>query len=119
MGQIHLERLTKSFGPTQVIHDLTLTIAEGEFCVFIGPSGCGKSTLLRLIAGLERTTSGTISINGRDVTELNPTTAACRCVSKYALYPHIRCATTSPLRATAPSRVRSQKSRPRHVTDFD
>ena len=53
MGRIVLEKVTKSFGNTEVIPPLDLTIEEGEFVVFVGPSGCGKSTLLRLIAGLE------------------------------------------------------------------
>ena len=50
MGRIVLEKVTKSFGNTEVIPPLDLTIEEGEFVVFVGPSGCGKSTLLRLIA---------------------------------------------------------------------
>ena len=61
MGRITLNQVTKSFGDTQVIPPLDLTIEDGEFCVFVGPSGCGKSTLLRLIAVLEEITSGTIT----------------------------------------------------------
>ena len=53
MGRIVLNNVTKSFGETQVIPPLDLTIEDGEFAVFVGPSGCGKSTLLRMIAGLE------------------------------------------------------------------
>ena len=64
MGRIVLDKVTKTFGDTQVIPPLDLTIEEGEFAVFVGPSGCGKSTLLRLIAGLEDTTSGKIMIEG-------------------------------------------------------
>ena len=52
MGRIVLDNVTKSFGETQVIPPLDLTIDDGEFAVFVGPSGCGKSTLLRMIAGL-------------------------------------------------------------------
>ena len=62
MGQISLKQVTKNFGDVQVIPPLDLDIDEGEFVVFVGPSGCGKSTLLRLIAGLEDTTSGVISM---------------------------------------------------------
>ena len=67
MGRIVIENLTKSFGPTEVIPPLDLTIEDGEFAVFVGPSGCGKSTLLRLIAGLEESTSGKISIDGKQI----------------------------------------------------
>ena len=72
MGQITLEKVTKSFGDVEVIPPLDLTIHDGEFTVFVGPSGCGKSTLLRLIAGLEDTTSGTISIDGNNATDIPP-----------------------------------------------
>ena len=63
---------------TEVIHDVDLDIAEGELVVFVGPSGCGKSTLLRLIAGLDRPSTGTIEIDGRDVTGVAPPTAGWR-----------------------------------------
>ena len=56
MGRIALDRIHKSFGPTEVIHDVSLEIGDGELVVFVGPSGCGKSTLLRLISGLDRPT---------------------------------------------------------------
>jgi len=72
MRGIRLDNLKKSFGTTQVIRDVSLSIEDGEFCVFVGPSGCGKSTLLRIIAGLETVDSGAITINGRDVTALEP-----------------------------------------------
>ena len=90
MGEIVIERLTKSFGPTHVIPELSLSVGHGEFCVFVGPSGCGKSTLLRLIAGLEAATSGTIRIDGRDVTALPPYDRGLSMVfQSYALYPHM------------------------------
>jgi multiple sugar transport system ATP-binding protein len=69
MGSISLEHVNKSFGEVQVIPDISLDIKDGEFVVFVGPSGCGKSTLLRLIAGLEDTTSGTILLDGVDMTD--------------------------------------------------
>ncbi len=90
MGQITLNQVTKSFGDVQVIPPLDLEINEGEFVVFVGPSGCGKSTLLRLIAGLEDTTSGNISIDGKDATELPPAKRGLAMVfQSYALYPHM------------------------------
>ena len=72
MGRIVLDKVTKSFGSTEVIPPLDLTIEDGEFCVFVGPSGCGKSTLLRLIAGLEDVTAGAIRIDGADATAVPP-----------------------------------------------
>ena len=90
MGRIVLENVTKSFGDTQVIPPLNLTIEDGEFAVFVGPSGCGKSTLLRLIAGLEDNTSGQIMIDGQDVTEVPPSKRGLAMVfQSYALYPHM------------------------------
>ncbi|MEQ9037828.1 MAG: ABC transporter ATP-binding protein [Silicimonas sp.] len=90
MGKITLEKVTKSFGEVQVIPPLDLTIEDGEFTVFVGPSGCGKSTLLRLIAGLEDMTSGTISIDGKDATNIPPAKRGLAMVfQSYALYPHM------------------------------
>ena len=90
MGRIVLETVTKTFGDTQVIPPLDLTIEDGEFAVFVGPSGCGKSTLLRLIAGLEETTSGKILIDGEDVTQVSPSKRGLAMVfQSYALYPHM------------------------------
>ncbi|MBL4646762.1 MAG: ABC transporter ATP-binding protein, partial [Rhizobiales bacterium] len=90
MGSITLKQVTKSFGETQVIQPLDLTINDGEFVVFVGPSGCGKSTLLRLIAGLEDVTSGHIEIDGSDATKLPPAKRKLAMVfQSYALYPHM------------------------------
>ena len=90
MGRIVLDKVTKTFGDTQVIPPLDLTIEEGEFAVFVGPSGCGKSTLLRLIAGLEDTTSGKIMIDGEDATQVPPSKRGLAMVfQSYALYPHM------------------------------
>ena len=71
MADVELTALKKSFGRVDVIHGVDLSINAGEFAVFVGPSGCGKSTLLRLIAGLEDATSGSISIDSEDVTEID------------------------------------------------
>jgi lactose/L-arabinose transport system ATP-binding protein len=90
MSGVTLTNVIKSFGATQVIHGVDLTIEEGEFCVFVGPSGCGKSTLLRMVAGLETTSGGTISIGGRDVTQVDPAERGVAMVFQtYALYPHM------------------------------
>jgi multiple sugar transport system ATP-binding protein len=90
MGQISLKQVRKSFGEVDVIPGVDLDIDDGEFVVFVGPSGCGKSTLLRLIAGLEDTTSGAISIDGKDATALPPAKRGLAMVfQSYALYPHM------------------------------
>ena len=90
MGQIVLDKITKTFGNAQVIPPLDLTIEDGEFVVFVGPSGCGKSTLLRLIAGLEDVTSGEIRIDGEVATHTAPAQRGLAMVfQSYALYPHM------------------------------
>jgi multiple sugar transport system ATP-binding protein len=90
MGEIRLDGLTKSFGTTEVLKGIDLTVAHGEFVVFVGPSGCGKSTLLRLIAGLEEATGGQVLIDGRDVTRDAPYDRGLSMVfQSYALYPHM------------------------------
>ncbi|MEM6890456.1 MAG: ABC transporter ATP-binding protein [Pseudomonadota bacterium] len=90
MGRIQLDQVTKSFGQTNVIPPLDLTIEDGEFTVFVGPSGCGKSTLLRLIAGLEDVSSGAITIDGQNATEVPPAKRGLAMVfQSYALYPHM------------------------------
>ena len=90
MGTVSLKSINKSFGATQVIDNISLDVAEGEFVVFVGPSGCGKSTLLRMIAGLEKESGGTIEINGRNVSGLEPVERGISMVfQSYALYPHM------------------------------
>ena len=90
MGKITLQKVRKAFGDVVIIPGADLEIREGEFIVFVGPSGCGKSTLLRLIAGLEDLTSGVISIDGRDVSEVAPAGRELSMVfQSYALYPHM------------------------------
>ena len=90
MCGVTLENAIKRYGETQVIHGVDLEIEDGEFCVFVGPSGCGKSTLLRMIAGLEDTTDGKITIGSRDVTKADPSERGVAMVFQtYALYPHM------------------------------
>ena len=88
MGQVTFKNVSKSFGSTNIIDGINLEVHNSEFLVLLGPSGCGKSTTLRLLAGLETVSSGTISINGRDVTELEPRERDIAMVfQNYALYP--------------------------------
>ncbi|MDP0928926.1 sn-glycerol-3-phosphate ABC transporter ATP-binding protein UgpC [Paracoccus onubensis] len=90
MGRIALEGITKNFGNVEVIHGIDLEIGEGELVVFVGPSGCGKSTLLRLIAGLDQPTTGSIRIDGKDVTRVSAADRGLAMVfQSYALYPHM------------------------------
>lgn len=88
MGQVNFRNIKKSYGSVDILHGLNLDVGEGEFLVLLGPSGCGKSTILRMLAGLETVTSGTISIDGRDVTALEPRERDIAMVfQNYALYP--------------------------------
>ena len=90
MTGVTLQGAIKRYGEIQVIHGIDLQVEDGEFCVFVGPSGCGKSTLLRMIAGLEETSEGTISIGDRDVTRADPSERGVAMVFQtYALYPHM------------------------------
>ncbi len=90
MGSIELSKVKKSFQAVNVIKEIDLEIADGEFVVFVGPSGCGKSTLLRMIAGLEDITSGAIRIDGKDISRLPPGERGLAMVfQSYALYPHM------------------------------
>jgi lactose/L-arabinose transport system ATP-binding protein len=85
-----MKDVIKRYGEVQVIHGIDLEIEDGEFCVFVGPSGCGKSTLLRMVAGLEETTEGAMSIGTRDVTKMDPAERGVAMVFQtYALYPHM------------------------------
>ncbi|OCJ07806.1 sugar ABC transporter ATP-binding protein [Rhizobium sp. AC44/96] len=90
MTSVVLDSIRKSFGGLEVMRGVDLSVEAGEFCVFVGPSGCGKSTLLRIISGLETSTSGKVLIDGKDVTEAEPSQRGIAMVfQSYALYPHL------------------------------
>jgi multiple sugar transport system ATP-binding protein len=90
MSAVSLRAVRKSFGSTEVVHGVDISIADGEFCVLVGPSGCGKSTLLRMIAGLEEISAGEIAIGARVVNTLRPKERDIAMVfQNYALYPHM------------------------------
>ncbi len=90
MASIELTNVIKRFGEVKTIHDVNLSIKNGEFVVFVGPSGCGKSTLLRMIAGLEEISEGTIAIKDRVVNDVQPSQRGVAMVfQSYALYPHM------------------------------
>jgi multiple sugar transport system ATP-binding protein len=89
MASVTLKNVSKTFGAINVVDDVCIDVADGEFLVLLGPSGCGKSTTLRMIAGLEAASSGSISIGARDVTDLEPADRNIAMVfQNYALYPH-------------------------------
>jgi multiple sugar transport system ATP-binding protein len=90
LASIVLETISKRYGEIAVIHDIALSVASGEFVVFVGPSGCGKSTLLRMIAGLEEISGGALLIDGQRMNEVPAAERGIAMVfQSYALYPHM------------------------------
>jgi len=90
MARVSLRDVKKTYGVLQVVHGVSIDVADGEFVVIVGPSGCGKSTLLRMVAGLETISSGEIAIGERVVNELEPKDRDIAMVfQNYALYPHM------------------------------
>ncbi|MCX7620434.1 MAG: ABC transporter ATP-binding protein [Acidimicrobiales bacterium] len=90
MSSVVFEGVTKRFGELVAVDDLTLTVDDSEFMVLLGPSGCGKTTVLRLVAGLERSTAGTLRIGNRVVDDLEAKDRNVAMVfQSYALYPHM------------------------------
>src|SRR5918911_4164851 len=90
MPTVETRTVRKVFQEHTAVDGVSLSIREGEFLVLLGPSGCGKTTLLRMIAGLEKQTSGDIVIAGRVVNDLPPRDRKIAMVfQSYALYPHM------------------------------
>jgi multiple sugar transport system ATP-binding protein len=94
MATLTLQHIVKTYpGHGRAVDDLTLEVADGELIVLVGPSGCGKTTTLRLIAGLERPTRGTISIDGRSMAGVPPKRRDVAMVFQgHVLYPHLNVA---------------------------
>ena len=89
MAEVTIRDLRKAYGGLEVLHGVSVDIADGQFVVLVGPSGCGKSTLLRMIAGLESVTGGRITIGDKVVNNLPPSERDIAMVfQNYALYPH-------------------------------
>lgn len=87
---IDLFNITKSYGDTEVIKDLSLYVRKGEFLTLLGPSGCGKTTTLRIISGFEQPDSGRVLFDGTDITDLPPHKRKVNTVfQKYSLFPHM------------------------------
>jgi putative spermidine/putrescine transport system ATP-binding protein len=87
---LRVENLTKSFGSNTVVKGVSFAFAKGEFISLLGPSGCGKTTILRMIAGFENPTSGSIVVEGQDITHLKPNQRQLGMVFQaYALFPNL------------------------------
>ena len=90
MAAVEIQGIRKGYGEHPILRGIDLSIADGEFVVFVGPSGCGKSTLLRTICGLEAADEGAVMIGGRDMTHVSPAQRGIAMVfQSYALYPHM------------------------------
>jgi len=90
MADVRLAGITKNWGTTAAVEDVSFSAPAGHLVALLGPSGCGKSTTLRLIAGLETASAGTIVIADRDVTTLPPAKRGVSMVfQSYALFPHL------------------------------
>ena len=72
MDKLEIKNLSKSFGHTKVLHEISFTVKDGEFLSILGPSGCGKTTILRILIGLETADSGSILKDGSEITNLPP-----------------------------------------------
>lgn len=90
MAELTIENLHKSYGSVEILKDINLEVAHGEFVVFVGPSGCGKSTLLRMICGLDEVTSGNLIVGGQIINDVPSSKRGIAMVfQSYALYPHM------------------------------
>jgi multiple sugar transport system ATP-binding protein len=90
LAEVRFEEVTKRFGETAAVDDLTLSVPDGELLVLLGPSGCGKTTALRLVAGLEELTDGSVHIGDGVVNDVDPKDRDVAMVfQSYALYPHL------------------------------
>src|SRR2546430_27010 len=90
MADVRLTGITKAWGATAAVEDISFSAPAGHLVALLWPSGCGKSTTLRLIAGLETASAGTIRIADRDVTALPPAKRGVSMVfQSYALFPHL------------------------------
>ena len=124
MAQVAIRNISKAFGAVQILHGVSVDIADGEFVVLVGPSGCGKSTLLRMVAGLEAITGGTIAIGERTVNHLPPGKRDIAMVfQNYALYPHKTVAQNMAfalkLRGTDPTIVAERVKKAAEILDLN
>ena len=87
---LNIENISKSFAHVKAVNNVSLNIKNGEFFALLGPSGCGKTTLLRIISGLEKPDQGSIFINDKNVTNIEPYNRPTNMLfQSYALFPHL------------------------------
>lgn len=111
---IRLEHVTKTYGDTVAVNDLSIRINEGEVCVLIGPSGCGKTTTLRMVNHLIEPTAGHIFVNGRDTSRIKPERlrqSIGYAIQSVGLFPHL---TVGSNIATVPELLHWEKNRIAH-----
>ena len=90
MAEVQLTNLSKSFGTDVALDNVAMTVPDGSFVVLLGPTGAGKTTTLRMVSGLDKPDSGSISIGGRDMTSVTPAQRDVAMVfQQYSLYPHL------------------------------
>ena len=91
MYELELQKLQKKYGDTIAVRNVDLTIDKPKYCCLLGPSGCGKTSLLRMIAGHEVISSGSVFINGQDVSKKPPAQRPTSMMfQNYALFPHLK-----------------------------
>ena len=89
-GAVSFKNISKSWGDTTALNNVSLDVPAGQFTALLGPSGCGKSTALRIVSGLDDPTSGQVLIDGEDVTDAAPAARDIAMVfQSYALFPHL------------------------------
>src|SRR5258708_18567104 len=126
MAKVEIKTVSKAFNKTLAVNDLSLTIGDGEFVALLGPTGAGKTTTLRLIAGLEVPDSGSIRIDGRDVTGDAPADRDVAFVfQQYSLYPHLTVfenmafALRAPIRRIAEADIRAKVEEVARLLDIE
>jgi len=119
MAEATLYGVTKAFGDTAAVRDLTLTVHDGEFLVLLGPTGAGKTTTLRLFAGLETPDTGTVEIAGQDVTAAPPAARDVAFVfQQYSLYPNYSVFDNLAFPLRAPGRRMGREAIRKRVTEI-
>lgn len=121
MTRLEVAALSKTFGDTQALDSVSLSVAEGEFFTLLGPSGCGKTTTLRIVAGLTQPTAGTVRFDGRSMAGVGPEDRSVGIVFQhYALFPHMTVEENVGygLRFESPPDGLSKRERVRELLDF-